>query len=144
MPRRADDLAMTEQVIHRGQRTTILGPAVPWVDRFGRPMVKLWARREDTGAVGFIHYGADALADMAEMIDEDGSHNVACECGQCQEEEASTGRYVVTFDTRRIDGPGAVRHLRRMSLTEARELVAFASPTHTGRIINVATLQVID
>lgn len=54
-----------------------------------------------------------------------------------------TAEYVVTFDTRRIDGPGAVKWLRRMTLDEARELVWFAAPTHTGRIVNAETLEVV-
>jgi hypothetical protein len=34
-----------------------------WIDRFGRTMFKLWARREDTGAEGWDTYGPDGMAD---------------------------------------------------------------------------------
>jgi hypothetical protein len=51
--------------------------------------------------------------------------------------------YAVTFDSREIAGPGAVKWLRRMTLDDARKLVAFAAPTHNGRIVNVETLEVV-
>lgn len=52
--------------------------------------------------------------------------------------------YVVTFDTRTIDGPGAVSGLRRMTIDEARGLRDFAAATHTGRIVNVETLVIVE
>jgi hypothetical protein len=50
--------------------------------------------------------------------------------------------YVVTFDRRPIHGPGALTGLRRMTLDDARRLVAFAHP-RTGRIVHVGTLAVV-
>ena len=53
-------------------------------------------------------------------------------------------QYVVTFDPRPAYGPGSVDGLRRMTLADARDLLADALliPKH-GRIVNAATLETI-
>lgn len=51
-------------------------------------------------------------------------------------------KYVVTFDPRPVVGPGAIAGLRRMTLTEAREVIAMAARIpKRGRIIDAETLE---
>lgn len=52
--------------------------------------------------------------------------------------------YVVTFDPRPVAGPGAIAGLKRMTLTEARKLRAFAMPTMVGRVVNATTLDTVE
>jgi len=58
--------------------------------------------------------------------------------------DAGDPTYVVTFNPDRIAGPGAIDGLRRMTLADARKLVAGAAliPMH-GRIVNAETLEVV-
>ena len=49
--------------------------------------------------------------------------------------------YVVTFDPRPVAGPGAIKGLRRMTLSDARSLRADA--VRDGRIVNVRTLETV-
>jgi hypothetical protein len=52
--------------------------------------------------------------------------------------------YVVSLDTRPIAGPGALTGLRRMSLTEAREVAALAvRALRRPRIVHVDSLTVV-
>jgi hypothetical protein len=44
---------------------TILRPAEPCKDRFGRDMVQFWARREDTGEEGYVVFGPAAVVRQA-------------------------------------------------------------------------------
>lgn len=49
--------------------------------------------------------------------------------------------YVVTFDPRPVVGVGALIGLRRMSLSDARDVIALAARIpKRGRVINVETL----
>lgn len=53
--------------------------------------------------------------------------------------------YAVTFDPRPVKGMGALDGLRRMTLPEARAVIATASLIpKRGRIISVDTLQVVE
>lgn len=49
--------------------------------------------------------------------------------------------YVVTFDPRPVAGPGALKGLRRMTLSDARSLRADA--VRDGRIVNASTLATV-
>ena len=46
-------------------RNTILRDRAPYRDRFGREMFRYWARREDTGAEGWMTYGPGAMVRRA-------------------------------------------------------------------------------
>jgi hypothetical protein len=53
--------------------------------------------------------------------------------------------YVVTFDQRPVVGIGALSGLRRMTLIDARSLIALAGRIpKRGRIIDVETLAVVE
>jgi hypothetical protein len=39
---------------------TVLREAEMHQDIFGRPLLRVWSRREDTGAEGYMSYGPDA------------------------------------------------------------------------------------
>lgn len=40
---------------------TVLRAPEPATDIFGRPMVRVWAKRDDTGAEGWMLFGPDAV-----------------------------------------------------------------------------------
>ncbi len=53
-----DDLHAGVVVVYSGVRTTILGDKPePAKDFFGRDMKRIFARREDTGAEGYLMFG---------------------------------------------------------------------------------------
>ena len=58
--------------------------------------------------------------------------------------DSDPAAYVVTFDPRPVAGPGAIAGLRRMSLDDARRLLADAARIpHHGRIIDADTLETV-
>jgi hypothetical protein len=40
----------------------VVRPAESYKDIFGRPLLRYWCRREDTGEEGFMSYGPDGIA----------------------------------------------------------------------------------
>ena len=54
----------------QGQRdvhtTVVRTGALPPPDRFGRVLNAVWARREDTGAEGFVTFGDEGVFELAE------------------------------------------------------------------------------
>jgi len=59
MSRPASSLIVGDTFRHRDVMVTVLEVGVPCRDRFGRDMIRLWCRREDTGAEGWIVFGPD-------------------------------------------------------------------------------------
>lgn len=51
-------------IVYASTPVTILGAPEPHADRFGQPLLKVWARREDTGAEGWITYGHNILVEL--------------------------------------------------------------------------------
>lgn len=61
----ARDLDMGDEFARDGIVVTVLRGPEPTKDLFGRDMIRVWCRREDTGAEGWVMFGRDAVIDDA-------------------------------------------------------------------------------
>lgn len=61
-----EDLRAGTVIVYSGVRTTVLiDTHEPHEDRFGRTLSRVWARREDTGAEGWLAYGPGGVFALA-------------------------------------------------------------------------------
>lgn len=67
MTTRAEQLKPGDTIVYgygpQPVHLVIIEPAVTEPDRFGRPLMRFWCRRADTGEEGYMSYGAGGIAD---------------------------------------------------------------------------------
>lgn len=83
----AAELQPGDSYEHAGTTVTVLREQERTVDLFGRPMLRYWASRADTGAEGWVMFGiAGVVAAVTgpgrRAVDRDGDVWLWCECGK--------------------------------------------------------------
>lgn len=65
----AEDIRPGDTIVypyeHPPVRVVVLRDAIKEPDHFGRPLMRFWCRREDTGAEGYMSYGPGGIAHVA-------------------------------------------------------------------------------